>query len=93
VAWDGVVTSLFIGNEQGVMPMIFAPAVSTRFFLRRLGRAFVNRLMEPVSMSKNDEQLCVRIAQVTRGKKLSDSSKARIYAALRAAAGIGKWRG
>jgi hypothetical protein len=44
-------------------------------------------------MAQYDEKFCLKIAQVTRGKKMPDTSRARIYAALRAAAGIGKWRG
>ena len=58
----------------------------------RPGSQVVERAVGRLRMSKSDEKFCLKIAQVTRGKKLPESSKARIYAALRATTATPKWR-
>jgi hypothetical protein len=49
-------------------------------------------LLEPECLSKSDEKLCTRIAQITSRKKLPERSKHRIYAAIRATSTPSKWR-
>ena len=47
---------------------------------------------QAVSLSTADQRLCVRIAQVTCRKKLSQRTRARIYAVLRGVSAGAKWR-